>query len=337
MNSMETGPESRVVSEERQGPRLSWLPWVLGSALLAAVVTAAVQVAQEREFARLLEDAQPAWIGVAVVLQAATYLAQAEVFRAAIPRRAHVSLTRGWLYELSLTKLFLDQALPSAGVSSTVVIAKALESRGASRAAATACAMINIASYHAAYVVALLAALAITVALRETSWILVSLSVAFIAFASAMTIGVTVLAGRRARPGSIVTRVPGTKGVVRFLQDSDGALVRDRRILGTTTAWQLAIVLLDAATMSVCIRALGAHAPADAVFASFMIASLVRTMGVVPGGLGTYEATSVATLHLVGMSVSAALSATLIFRGLSFWIPMLPGLWSSRRIVRAVS
>ena len=125
------------------------------------------------------------------------------------------------------------------------------------------------------------------------------------------------------------------KGVVKFLEES-AALVRDRRILRTATAWQLAIVLLDAATMSVCIRAIGAHAAADAVFASFMIASLVRTMGVVPGGLGTYEATSVGTLHLVGISVSAALSATLIFRGLTFWIPMLPGLWSSRRILRPV-
>lgn len=123
--------------------------------------------------------------------------------------------------------------------------------------------------------------------------------------------------------------------MVKFLEES-AALVRDRRILRTATAWQLAIVLLDAATMSVCIRAIGAHAPADAVFASFMIASLVRTMGVVPGGLGTYEATSVGTLHLVGISVSAALSATLIFRGLTFWIPMLPGLWSSRRILRPV-
>lgn len=322
---------------EQHGPGLSWLPWVLGSALLAAVVAAAAQLAEEREFARLVEEAQPGWFLVAVALQAATYLAQAEVFRAAIPRDARASLRRGWLYELSLTKLFLDQALPSAGMSSTVVIVKALESHGASRGAAAACAMINVASYHAAYVVALLIAVAITLMLRETSWILVSLSVVFIAFATAMTAGIVLLAGRRARPGSIVTRVPGMKGVVKFLEESEAALVRDRRILRTATAWQLAIVLLDAATMSVCIRAIGAHAPVDAVFASFMIASLVRTMGVVPGGLGTYEATSVATLHLVGISVSAALSATLIFRGLSFWIPMLPGLWSSRRVLRPVA
>jgi uncharacterized protein (TIRG00374 family) len=328
------GPTS---DDRQQPPRLPWVPWVLGAALLAALIAAVSQLAEEREFAQLVESAKPAWLVVAAALQAATYIAQAEVFRAAIPRVPQRSLSRAWLYELGLAKLFLDQALPSAGVSSTVMIVKALESRHLSRGVAAACAMINIASYHAAYVVALCAALAITSTLRETSWVLLALSGFFIVFAIAMSVGITVLAGRQARPGSLVTRVPGLKGVVHFLERADATLVRDARVLRRTTMWQLAIVLLDAATMWVCLRALGADAPPDAVFASFMVASLVRTMGVVPGGLGTYEATSVFTLRLLGISVSAALSATLMFRGLSFWIPMLPGLWSSRRILRPVS
>lgn len=36
-------------------------------------------------------------------------------------------------------------------------------------------------------------------------------------------------------------------------------------------------------------------------------------------------------LRLVGVPVAVALSATLLFRGLSFWLPMLPGLVLSRR------
>ena len=89
--------------------------------------------------------------------------------------------------------------------------------------------------------------------LRETSWSLVSLSVAFIAFASAMTVGVAGLAGRSAGPESIVTRVPGIQGVVKFLQDSDGTLVRDQRILGTATAWRL-VVAADLTTSVVRAR-----------------------------------------------------------------------------------
>jgi len=322
-----------IPSKTGNSAGIHWLAWVLGAAVLAAVLVAARQLSEEREFARLVEQAKPGWLLVAVVLQAATYLAQAEVLRGA-PHATRVALPRGWLYQLSLTKLFLDQALPSAGLSSTVVIVKALQQRGVPRDSAAACAMINIASYHAAYVVTLLVALAITSVLRETSLILVSLSALFIAFALALTVGIVVLAGRPPKAGTQLTRLPVIKGVVAFLQDADATLVRNPGVFCAATGWQAAIFLLDAATVWVCIRSLGATAPADAVFASFMISSLVRTMGVVPGGLGTYEAASVLTLRLVGISVSVALSATLIFRGLSFWIPMLPGLWFSRRLIR---
>jgi Mg2+-importing ATPase len=323
-----------TIESETRPPGLRWVPWVIGAALLAALIAAVSQLAEEREFARLLASARPAWLLVAAALQAATYVAQAEVFRAATPLAAQRSLSRAWLYELSLTKLFLDQALPSAGVSSTAMIVKALESRGVSRSVAAACAMINIASYHAAYVLALCAALAIASMRRETSWVLLSLSGFFIAFATAMSVGIIALAGRKATPGSLVTRVPGLRGVVQLLERADATLVRQHRVLRRTTMWQLAIVLLDAATMWACLRAIGADAPPAGVFVSFMVASLVRTMGVVPGGLGTYEATSVLTLRLLGISVSAALSATLMFRGLSFWIPMLPGFWASHRILQ---
>jgi Mg2+-importing ATPase len=310
-----------------------WLAWVIGSALLLAVVVAASRLAEEREFVRIVEQAEPLWLVVAVLLQAGTYLAQAEALRA-VPMSSRIVLPRGWLYQLSLAKLFVDQALPSAGLSSTLVIVKALEARGVPRPAAAACAMINIASYHAAYIVTLIAALVITSVLHEASVVLVSVSVLFIAFALGMTVGVIVLAGRRAKPGGLVTRLPGIRSAIEFLERSDAVLVRNRRLLTVATAWQIAIFLLDAATIWVCIRALGAMAAPDAVFASFMISSLVRTMGIVPGGLGTYEAASVLTLRFVGVSLSVALSATLVFRGLSFWVPMLPGLWASRRITR---
>jgi Mg2+-importing ATPase len=84
------------------------LRWLLGGALLAGVVAIALHFSEGREFVRLREQAQPSWLLLAVLLQAATYLAQAEVFRGA-PRGAGFSLARRWLYGLSLTKLFLDQ------------------------------------------------------------------------------------------------------------------------------------------------------------------------------------------------------------------------------------
>lgn len=83
------------------------------------------------------------------------------------------------------------------------------------------------------------------------------------------------------------------------------------------------------------IAALGATAAPSGVFASFMISTLFRIVSFVPGGLGAFEAPSVLTLKAIGIGLPIALSATLLFRGLSFWLPMLPGLWFARRAVRS--
>ena len=79
---------------------------------------------------------------------------------------------------------------------------------------------------------------------------------------------------------------------------------------------QLSIFLLDAATLWVLIRAWGVvrrgRGPCSA---SFMLASLLRTVGFMPGGLGTFEAAAVSALTLSGIPPAVSLSATLLFAG----------------------
>ena len=116
-------------------------------------------------------------------LQGATYLAQGEIFRR-VPRAAGYHLPLTAAYELSLAKLFIDQALPSAGIGSTIVVAKALERRAVPRAVVAASMVINIASYHAAYVVCLGIALALTTARGETHVPVLVVSVLFVALQS---------------------------------------------------------------------------------------------------------------------------------------------------------
>ncbi|MCA9181711.1 MAG: flippase-like domain-containing protein, partial [Planctomycetales bacterium] len=89
--------------------------------------------------------------------------------------------------------------------------------------------------------------------------------------------------------------------------------------------------LCDAATLCVLLFAMAADCHPLIVFASFVAASVVAMIGLVPGGLGTFEGTCVAMLHVHGVSLEAALACTLLSRGFTFWLPMLPGLWLTRR------
>jgi Mg2+-importing ATPase len=311
----------------------SWVAWLLGAGFLAAVVAGALRFSEDRAFLRLAEQAEPWWLAMAVLLQAATYVAQGGVWRR-VAQGCGYFLSRRAAFELSLAKLFADQALPSAGLSSSILVAKALEQRDLPPAVVKASVLINITSYHLAYVLALLAAIAIVALRGESNALILGGTVLFLAFALALSAGVLGFAGR---PQGLITgplqRLPAARAAVDYLSATDGRLVRSPGVLTDTIAMQAAIMVLDAATVWVLILALGERASVPGVFASFMIASLFRTIGVLPGGLGTFEATSVLMLKMVGVDLAAALSATLLFRGLSFWLPIVPGYWCARRAV----
>jgi hypothetical protein len=56
-----------------------------------------------------------------------------------------------------------------------------------------------------------------------------------------------------------------------------------------------------------------------------------RIRSSIPLGLGTFEAACVGMLSLLGVAMETALAATLLLRGLTFWLPMVPGLWLAKR------
>lgn len=310
-----------------------WLPWLLGAGMVVAVIVVALRSSEAGQFVRLTERAEPWWLAVALALQGGTYWAQAEVFRV-VARAARCRLPLAPVYKLGLAKIFVDQALPSAGISGTFVLARGLEALGLKRAAVAAAVSIDLASYYAAYIVSLAGALVYAAIHREASEFVVLVSIVFGIFAIAIGLAVVALSGRGARRLPFgLSRLRSVRVTLEFLQDAEPRYVRSPRLLLLTSALQLVIVVLDAATVWVLIRSLGERSAALGVFASFVISSLFRTIGILPGGLGTFEASSVLTLKLVGVAVPVALSATLLFRGLSFWLPLVPGLWYSRHAV----
>ena len=135
--------------------------------------------------------------------------------------------------------------------------------------------------------------------------------------------------------GCWVTDVDGDRSRVRrvldYMSRADPALLRSPRLLAASTLMQGAVIAADTATLWALVRSLGASLPPNLVFGSFMLSSVFRSVAFSPGGLGAFEASSVYTLKRAGLPLAVAFSATLLFRGLSFWLPMLPGLWATRR------
>jgi P-type Mg2+ transporter len=323
-------------TEQIQFQRSRWLSWLLAIAVLFGVVIAATHFSEEQAFVKLAHEAKPLWVLAALTLQAATYMAQGEIWRA-VGRVAGTSLSLSLVYKLALAKLFFDQALPSAGLSGTLVVAQALEERGAlPKSAVLAAAVLNTTSFFIAYVIALAAALMVLSLLGRANFVVVSGSILFIFLSAAVVVGMLVFSGRdvlRGRPHWLL-RYRVVHNAVGVMKDADLRIVHNVRLQLIASCFQLVTFLLDAATLWMLIRSLGATARLSDVFASFMIANLVRTVSFIPGGLGTFEAAAVLMLKIDGVSVAVGLSTALLFRGLTFFLPMAPGLWFSGRVNR---
>jgi len=303
--------------------RARWMSWLFGIALLSGVAAFAAQSDQQLQFHQLLRTAQPAWLLLGLLLQLGTYPAEAGIWQLAL-RRAGAQ--RAWrsLVALVLAKLFLDHTLPTAGVSGTLLIVRGLDARAVPRAASMAAIVVSLVSHYAAHVLAAGAAFALIWLRGDFAVLLLAPALAFAALAVALpTLLLVASSGARSLP-RFVGRIPLVRSALYAIGEAAPAVAHDRWLIARCTVLQLVIVLFDAATLWAMLRALGLAVDPASVFASFMLSTLARILGVVPGGLGVFEAVSVATLRLLGVPVAAGLAATLLFRGFSFWLPLLP-------------
>jgi uncharacterized membrane protein YbhN (UPF0104 family) len=126
--------------------------------------------------------------------------------------------------------------------------------------------------------------------------------------------------------------------VVRSLLDTVGQaphdLISDCRLLLQVAGCNGLIFLADGATLWASFHALGLPVAYGTAFIALVMASIVVTLGPVPLGLGTFEATSTATLRLLGVPVEAAFAATMLLRILTLWLPLLPGLILMRSVLK---
>jgi uncharacterized protein (TIRG00374 family) len=308
------------------------MSWFLGAAFLAAVIIVATHFSEEVRFFQLVGKIEPAWLAASLAVQAGTYFAQAEIWRT-VGRKAGTLLPLSLLYKLSLSKLFIDQAIPSAGMSGTVMVAKSLSGRGMSNGTIVAAVVINTTSFFIAYVAALAAALTVVLKSGRASSLIVSASLLFMVLGTALTAAMLALTGENI--SWIPKRLQRFQIVQRALKDTRNAnsqLVRDKRLQIVASLYQLLTFLLDAATLWILMRSLGGHSSLKNVFASFMIANLFRSISFIPGGLGTFEAAVVYMLKTEGLPYSTGLTAALLFRGITFFLPMAPGMWFSHRL-----
>jgi uncharacterized membrane protein YbhN (UPF0104 family) len=228
--------------------------------------------------------------------------------------------------------------VPTAGMSGNVVVVDRLQAIGASRAVALATLIMTIVAYYASYGVVSLVALLLLWIHGQTSWVILGLIAASLGLSAA----VPALALWLQRKGADaiprwLRNIRTVCELFEMIREAPTGLVRNWRLIGELTLLNAAVFALDGLTMQWSLFALGIDASFGAAFSAFIMASIVVTLGPIPMGLGSFEAVSIGMLRAMGVPFEAALSATLLFRGFTLWLPLVPGMFAARRHLKAKS
>ena len=123
----------------------------------------------------------------------------------------------------------------------------------------------------------------------------------------------------------------GRKKVRKFLGDALTQLAsyRDRKLkLFFVLLVQMSLTLSNVACLFFAERSVGVHLSFSSTLIIFTLGSSIKNATPTPGGLGGYEAGLLAGFAAYKVDASQSLAAVLIYRLVSYWIPLLTGLVS---------
>jgi uncharacterized protein (TIRG00374 family) len=104
--------------------------------------------------------------------------------------------------------------------------------------------------------------------------------------------------------------------------------------------WWLAVFLaaanrmFDYAALVAALAAFGVHARPSEVLLAYVVAQALAIVPITPGGLGFVESGLTALLVVIGVPVDVSVIATLLYRLVSFWLPIPIGVlaWAGWRV-----
>ncbi len=305
--------------------------WIFGILILAALILIVLRLGELKNFVRLAEQARPRWLVTAFFLQILTYVSVASAWRATLTKTGHpVSLTR--LVPIGLGKLFTDQAFPSAGMSGNILVARGLSRRGVPAPLVMAALLLDIIGYYIAYLIMVLVTLSILRAHYHVHPALLSAFTVLAALAIGFPTLIVWLKRRSSRPlPRILQRIPYSGFLMRIIREVPPGVLRDPLLILKNICFEAGVFLLDVVTLWAVFFSIGQTVTILVPFICFIAASVAATVSPFPVGLGTFEAAAVGTLGMLGVQIEVALTATLLLRGFTFWLPMLPGLVFAQR------
>jgi len=272
-----------------------------------------------------LETAQWAWVLVAIAFSVLTYVASAIGLIGGVSVRVPfwpTLLTQG-------ASSYVNRVSPS-NVGGMVLNVRFLQKAGVEPTAGVAAVGVNSLAGALVHLVLLViffawagrAGAGKAFKLPSSSTLLAVLAVV------AAVIGI-VIATRQGRNFAARKVLPSLRSSVASL----GRVARSPVRLGLLFGGSAVVTLSYVGALAAGVEAFGGGASIAKIGAVYMAASVVAAATPTPGGVGGYEAAAITGLTGIGISSAAAVSAVVVSRLATYWLPVLPG-WLCWRLLQ---
>ncbi len=264
-------------------------------------------------FATLLRHADPLWMVVALGLSALTYVAAGLSLSGFVLER--LNFIRTMLAQLAGS--FVTLVTPAAVGGAALNIRYLQRNKVPPAVAAASVGVVQVVAF-VLHITLLVVFLAITGArshsLRPPTW-------AYFVIAGLVVAALGVAAVPRGRRLLRARLAPALGQVLPRLLE----VLQQPRKLAEGIGGALMLTICYILCLDACVRAFGGAIPLTSAAVVYLTGSALGSVVPTPGGLGAVEAALSAGLTATGLPAATAVSAVLLFRLLTFWLPVPAG------------
>lgn len=292
---------------------------------------------------KLFVKVHPAWLALAIAAQLGTYFFNSIICRVLLRTfdpKTHIPIIE--LFQASIVTLFINQTIPSVNLSGNIYFFNFLKKKRVPEQAAYSLLLLELLTFYTAVVCIILILLFTCLFLNGIplyfTFIFLGGIISFVLFA--LLIG---LLGR----GKTVVLLLKKLSHIRFLKKSINrfktipfgriknpwvAYKEHTPVVVKTTFFHTFIFLADSLSVFALFHGLGVTVPFLSVFVGFVLTKIISLLPFTPGSLILYEGSMTFFYVHFGVPVGVAAVVTLLYRFLSFWLPIPVGFFLFRKL-----
>lgn len=319
--------------------------------LIILAVFLFLHFAEVEKIILLFKEIKPLWLILALIVQVLTYVFTANIYHNLLDLYDYKSLiSHRDLFKASIITLFLNQAVPAAGLSGFGYLAHFFQKRKMSSNEGFSVVILETFTYYFIHLVLVLFSLLylLVVLPQKVNGVIITIGLFGALLFTFLNIAVLFFGSKKVmfyisgKIGKhkwlnflfkkIRLKFPDTELLTKKWESPLYIIKNKSHFLWRPIFWQLMVFLADTVTILLLFNGFNFHPTFFSILIGLVLTKIIAMISISPGALVFFEGAMVLFYTSFNVPLHLAIIVTLLFRALSFWLPMPFGLFLYRHL-----